>query len=541
MSSRVLLAGVLLALAPATPAQANVIVSIEGTDGGDNPHDTLTVTGEDSQDIIEIREGFEGDVGPDGAPDTCGGGDRLCFLTVGANKPITAQGACQRDGSDSRVRCAYFHEGTQPALHRYRATVKLRGGSNDRVRIVQGAIADCCQAVTTPWNWTIDFGAGSDLIDGANVLSVPDERGTLEVKILGGPGNDIFTGVFDGRPTQLFGDEDPDVVNVPDGDDVFDNVHAELGLSLAGGGGRDSFTPRETDTPIDAGPGDDTIGFGGAALDTSGPPATVDGGAGTDRISYGSNAPALTVRLDGSGASTGNVTLTNVEDATGGPLGDTLIGNERANRLVGGGGQADSLRGGGGNDTLDVDDGVTGPPGANSDDAADGGAGEDLILANDGVRDLVSCGSSSHTVTVFIDNQPKQLSIFDSDRARLDLTDVQSDCEDVQREAVRTPPAARIASTKLAAGRLRVGLRCPRVQGGCRGVARVAKAGPRGATATRYRLRSGRRGTVRVPLPTAVRRKLARRGWAVARVETRELDRQRRPRTQQETVLLSRR
>jgi hypothetical protein len=108
------------------------------------------VTGEDTQDIVEIRQGFEGDVGPDGAPDTCGGGDRLCFLTVGANKPITAQGACQRDGSDSRVRCAYFHEGSQPALHRYRATVKLRGGSNDRVRIVQGAIADCCQAVTTP-------------------------------------------------------------------------------------------------------------------------------------------------------------------------------------------------------------------------------------------------------------------------------------------------------------------------------------------------------------------------------------------------------
>jgi hypothetical protein len=37
MSGRVTLGAVLLALALAAPAQANVIVSIEGTDGGDNP------------------------------------------------------------------------------------------------------------------------------------------------------------------------------------------------------------------------------------------------------------------------------------------------------------------------------------------------------------------------------------------------------------------------------------------------------------------------------------------------------------------------
>ena len=92
-SSRKLLLAILLAgaLAPA-PAQAAVTVRIDGTDSGDNPHDTLTVTGDDAQDIIDIREGFEGDVGPNGAPDTCGGNDQLCFLTVEANKAITAQG-----------------------------------------------------------------------------------------------------------------------------------------------------------------------------------------------------------------------------------------------------------------------------------------------------------------------------------------------------------------------------------------------------------------------------------------------------------------
>jgi hypothetical protein len=461
--SRKLLLAMLLAgaLAPA-PAQAAVTVRIDGTDSGDNPHDTLTVTGDDTQDIIDIREGFEGDVGPNGAPDSCGGSDQLCFLTVEANKAITAQGACQRAGSDRRVRCAYFHAGTARSTHTYRAAVNLLGGSNDRARIVQDAVADCCQAVTTPWNWTIDFGAGSDLIDGANVLSVPDNRGTLELKILGGLGNDIFTGTFDGRPTRLFGDDDRNVVNLPDGDDVFNDVDATMGLRLNGEGGIDGFFPLSTSTGIDAGPGNDVVGLGGARFETLGPPVAIEGGAGRDKVNYGTDAPALTVRLDGLSASTGNQLLTNFEDVVGGRQGDSITGNDSPNRLDGGGGSGDALRGRGGNDVLDVDDGVTGPPGAGADDAADGGDGEDLILANDGVPDLVSCGSSSHSVTVFIDNQPQQLSIFDSDRAQLDLLDAVSDCEEVERQAVRTPPAARIARATLAGTGLRVMLRCPR-------------------------------------------------------------------------------
>jgi hypothetical protein len=544
ISRKVLLALLLAgALAPA-PAQAAVTVRIDGTDSGDNPHDTLTVTGDDTQDIIDIREGFEGDVGPNGAPDSCGGGDRLCFLTVEANKAITAQGACQRAGSERRVRCAYFHSGTARSTHAYRATVNLGGGSNDRVRIVQDAVADCCQAVTTPWNWTIDFGPGSDLIDGANVLSVPDNRGTLEVKILGGLGNDIFTGTFDGRPTRLFGDDDRNVVNLPDGDDAFNTVDAPMGLSLNGEGGRDGFFPASTSIPIDAGAGDDVVGLGGASFDTSGPPAEIEGGAGRDKVTYGPDAPAVTVRLDGSSASTGNQLLTDFEDVVGSRQGDSITGNDSPNRLDGGGGSGDSLRGRDGNDVLDVDDGVTGPAGAGGDDAADGGAGEDLILANDGVVDLVSCGSSSHSVALF--NQSQELFIFDSDRAQLDLLDAEADCEEVERQAVRTPPAARIARATLAGARLRVALRCPRgARDGCRGRARAKPASPRGADAAaaarRYRVRRGGRGVVLVPLPAAARRAVKRRGWAVLRVETSETDSSKRPRTRSRMVLLSRR
>ena len=422
-------------------------------------------------------------------------------------------------------------------------TINLGGGSNDRARITQDAVADCCQAVTTPWNWTVDFGPGSDLIEGAAVLTAPDQRGTLELKVLGGTGNDIFTGNFDARPTRLFGDDDRNIVNVPDGDDAFNNVGGDIGLSLNGEGGSDGLFPESTATGIDAGPGNDSVGYGGARFENLGPAPSVEGGAGTDSVNYGQNAPAGTIRLDGSSASTGNVMLTGFENATGGPRRDTIFGTDGANRLNAGDGQGDALHGRGGDDVLDVDD--ANPPPRGVDDAADGDAGEDLILANDGIRDLIECGTSSHTVSVFIDNRQTELSIFDSDRARLDLTDLEDDCEDVEREAVRTPPSARIGRATLAGSRVRVVLRCPRGdRNGCRGRARAKAASARGATAAagvRYRLRAGRRGSVRLSLPAGVRRRLARRGWATVRLETTESDGQGRPRTQRVAVLLTRR
>ena len=398
--------------------------------------------------------------------------------------------------------------------------------------------------MTTPWNWTVDFGPGSDLIEGAKVLSVPDNRGTLELKVLGGLGNDIFTGTFNGRPTRLFGDDDRNVVNLPDGDDVFNDVDATLGLSLNGEGGGDGLFPASTSFPIDAGAGDDVVGLSGARFGTSGPPAEIEGGAGRDKVNYGSDAPALSVHLDGLTVSTGNQLLTNFEDVVGGRQSDRITGNDSPNRLDGGGGSGDALRGRGGNDVLDVDDGVTGPQGTGADDAADGGAGEDLILANDGVRDLVSCGSSSHSVALF--NQTQELFIFDSDRAQLDLLDAESDCEEIERQAVRTPPAARIARVALAGARVRVALRCPRgARDGCRGRARARSASPRGAVAAvaarHYRVRRGGRRIVLVALPAAARRGVKRRGWAVVRVETSETDSTKRPRTRSRMVLLTRR
>jgi Ca2+-binding RTX toxin-like protein len=509
----------------AAPAQAVVTVSITGTDSGDNPNDTLRVTGDDAQDSIVIREGFEGDVGPNGQADTCGGNDVLCFLTVEANKSITAQGACQRDGAATRVRCAYFHSGTARSTHTYSARVDLLGGVNDRVEIVQDAVADCCQALTTPWNWTIDYGPGNDVIDGPAVLTVPDERGTLSLTIAGGAGSDLFRGRFAARPTTLFGDDDSGAVNVT-GTDLFRDIERGIGMRIRGQGGDDSIAVRSTAIGIDAGAGNDLVNFEQAAFETLGPPVELEGGSGTDGIRYGENAPALTVRLDGSGTSTGNHLLSGFESARGSLRSDTLIGNGADNNLTGGGGR-DRLVGNGGDDTLDVDD--SDPPLRGADDTAEGGPGADLILSNDGVRDTVNCGTSSHPETVFIGGRSQQIFVFDPDRARIDLTDLEQECEDVERQAVRTPPSARIAGAKLSGTGVVLSLRC---RGVCRGRASA------GGAAVRYRIRG--RGSVRVPLPRAARRKLARRGHAVIRARTVELDSQGRDRTRERALLVRR-
>jgi hypothetical protein len=542
------LPAILLALALwAAPAQADVVVNAQGTDDGDTPSDFLGITGDDTTNSLVIREGFEGDVGPGGQADSCGGDDLLCFLTVQSLLgPIQAQGACQPIGSDT-VRCAYFHSGTARSTHTYSARINLRGGGNDRVRITQDAVTAAQVALTTPWSWEIDYGAGNDIIEGSEVLFTPDSVGTVSLLIGGGPGSDLFKGEFPDRPTTLRGDDIGGAVNIS-GTDIFENVRrGAQSLRIEGQAGDDLILPLSPRIIVDGGAGNDILRMRGAALDTSlQPPVVLDGGTGSDLISYADVLlTPLTLRLDGSLTSTGNNTLRGFENATGGTGADRIIGTALANVLKGGGGTGDTLSGGGANDTLDVDDGAL-QPRSSGDDTADGGAGEDLILANDGVRDVVMCGSSSHTQTVFIDNQPQQLSIFDSDRARLDLTDFERDCEDVQREAVRTPPAARIAGVKLVGDRARLSLRCPRgARRGCRGRARVEAAGGARRAArpggTRYRLRRGGRGAALVPLPKGVRRKLRRRGFAVVRAVVVERDARGRNRTRERSALLKRR
>ena len=476
----------------AAPVQANVTVSAEGTDSGGNPHDTLVVTGDSTQDNIVIREGFEGDVGPGGAPDTCGGNDLLCFLTVEANKPISPQGACQRDGSDTKVKCAYFHAGTAQTTHTYEGRVDMLGGVNDRVQIIQAAVFACCQALTTPWNWKLDYGPGNDVIDGPTVLNVPDQRGTVNVTIAGGAGSDLFRGPFAARPTTLFGDDDNGAANVI-GSDIFRQIGFGLGMSIKAQGGDDSIRPLSTAIPIDAGPGDDLVNLAEAAFAELGPATAYDGGSGTDTLNYGRErtAPDGPPGRLGSEHRERHADELRERDRRRGQ--GPALRHRRAQCPEGGRRGRGRARGQGrrrharrrrrGGGTLCRGD------------SADGGAGADLILANDGVRDLVSCGSSDHAQTVFVNGRAQQIFIFDADRARLDLTDTQGDCEDVEREAMRTPAAARIASAKLTGSEVLA--RAPLPPGSARRLPRACQ-------------RQGGRG----PLPAARRRAPCRSGAA---------------------------
>ena len=137
---------------------------------------------------------------------------------------------------------------------------------------------------------------------------------------------------------------------------------------LDGGAGADTLT---------GGRGDDTL-TGGAGADK------LDGGPGSDTASYLHSSRGVVVNLGGpqdeddyvtghSGGDAGGDRLKNIENLEGSRLhGDTLTGNNEANRLEGRGGD-DYLYGKGGADELD---------GGAGEDTLEGGAGEDTLVGS---------------------------------------------------------------------------------------------------------------------------------------------------------------
>ena len=88
---------------------------------------------------------------------------------------------------------------------------------------------------------------------------------------------------------------------------------------------------------------------GGAGADK------LDGGPGTDRVSYRDSDAGITVNLaDGTseGGYAEDDVITGIEDVTGSGYNDVITGDSSANQLQGGAG-SDRLRGGGGADRLD--------------------------------------------------------------------------------------------------------------------------------------------------------------------------------------------
>lgn len=163
------------------------------------------------------------------------------------------------------------------------------------------------------------------------------------------------------------------VIDAPDSADV-----------LSGGGGKDRINAKGGNDKLSGGDGDDSL-FGGSGDDTLDGGAgrdTLDGGGGRDTADFSSEAKGVSADL-GTGKSSTQDTLRNIEALVGTRSADKLVGSARDNTLSGEMGNdslfgregADTLFGGGGDDRLD---------GGSGNDLLDGGGGTDRLSGGGG-------------------------------------------------------------------------------------------------------------------------------------------------------------
>ncbi|KPK77594.1 MAG: hypothetical protein AMJ79_02710, partial [Phycisphaerae bacterium SM23_30] len=174
---------------------------------------------------------------------------------------------------------------------------------------------------------TLDGGGGVNTLDYSKYtvgINVDLALGTANVETKVRNIRDVLGGLNDDK---IIGNSGDNILDGSGGDD-----------ELYGGAGNDILT---------AGAGDDLL-RGGAGADI------LDGGAGNDEISYKIDPMGVTIDLNENFAKDGYSAidlLSNIENVTGTPYGDTLLGDAQANRLIGGGGN-DRLEGGVGDDEL---------------------------------------------------------------------------------------------------------------------------------------------------------------------------------------------
>ena len=184
---------------------------------------------------------------------------------------------------------------------------------------------------------------------------------------------------------------------------VRDNMGYTFVLTIDLKDGNDSINSAKlinTDS-IDLGAGDDTISLmfgadaGGYQTIQNANISKLDGGSGTDTLSFGESAnPPSSISLTTAGA-------TNFENLTGTTSAETLNGDANANILIGNSG-ADTLNGNGGNDTLwaqsaSLTPASTGASGTDSDDNLYGGAGNDILYASAG-DNILDGGTGADTI-----------------------------------------------------------------------------------------------------------------------------------------------
>ncbi len=246
------------------------------------------------------------------------------------------------------------------------AIENLTGGSGNDTLTGDGAVNSL---IGGAGNDALDGGAGNDSLLG----------GAGNDTLAGGTGNDSLDGGADTDTADYSSDAAGVTVNLQagtatgstSGNDTLANIE-----NATGGSGNDTLTGDGNSNLLMGGAGNDTLN-GGAGDDL------LDGGAGNDTADYSGDAGGVTANLGAgtaSGGASGNDTLVNIENLTGGAGGDTLTGD----------GNVNVLNGGAGNDVLD---------GGAGDDRLIGGAGDDSLTGGSGF-DTADYSADGSGVTV---------------------------------------------------------------------------------------------------------------------------------------------
>jgi Ca2+-binding RTX toxin-like protein len=236
------------------------------------------------------------------------------------------------------------------------------------------------------FNDTLTGNAGDNVLDGGagtDTVSYSSASGAVSVALTasggsstGAGGNDTLMSIenvvgSDFNDT-LTGNAGANTLDGGAGTDTVSYANASGGVSVtltAAGGSATGAGGNDTLVSIEnvAGSGFNDVLMGNANANT------LDGGAGTDTVSYANATGGVTVTLTATGGSAtgagGSDTLASIENVTGSGFTDTLIGNAGANMIDGGAGN-DNLQGSGGDDIL------IGGQGA---DTIDGGTGLDTV------------------------------------------------------------------------------------------------------------------------------------------------------------------
>jgi trimeric autotransporter adhesin len=184
-------------------------------------------------------------------------------------------------------------------------------------------------------------GIGSDVLNGANNSDTLIGNGGNDV-LFGSSGGDLLDGGA-GSDTVTYAGSSSVTVNLASGEASGGDA-ANDGLisieNIIGSSNADTLIGDAGDNVIEGSGGNDILNGG-------------NHGAFGDTVSYATALVPVTVNLSLTGqqpTGVGDDTISNFENIQGSPQPDTLIGNALDNVLIGGNG-ADSLQGGGGNDT----------------------------------------------------------------------------------------------------------------------------------------------------------------------------------------------